>query len=239
VTGVALVTGGGGRLGAALALALARDGFAVAIHFRSSADAATRASQSIREAGGVAETFDADLATERGAVSLAQRVADRFGTLDVLINNAGAFRDRPGLELSEAEWFEGLDSTVTQTFFTTRACLPLLRRGARKRIVNVGESSADRPGARDAAWSYHVGKTGVWILTRSLALAEARNGIAVNMVSPGLMEGSAGAQSAARVPGGRLGTADDVYAAVRFLVLEAPAYLTGSNLVLSGGWNLR
>jgi 3-oxoacyl-[acyl-carrier protein] reductase len=89
------------------------------------------------------------------------------------------------------------------------------------------------------AWSYHIGKLGVWMLTRSFAVAEAANGVAFNMVSPGLLENSIDRPDPAQVPMGRLGTFQDICQAVRFLALDAPQYLTGSNLVVSGGWNLR
>jgi 3-oxoacyl-[acyl-carrier protein] reductase len=170
---------------------------------------------------------------------MADSVNARFGRLDLLVNNVGVYHERHGLELSEAEWFEGLNSTVTQTYFTTRAVLPLLRQDGLKRVVNIGDSSCDRTGARDLAWSYHVGKTGVWMLTRSFAAAEAEHGIAVNMVSPGFLENSLGEIAPAEIPAGRVGTFHDIYQAVHFLAKEAPAYLTGSNLVVSGGWNLR
>jgi 3-oxoacyl-[acyl-carrier protein] reductase len=189
--------------------------------------------------GGVAELFQADLAYETEAVELAESLNARFGRLDLLVNNVGVYHERHGLELSEAEWFEGLNSTVTQTYFTTRAVLPLLRRDGLKRVVNIGDSSCDRTGARDLAWSYHIGKTGVWMLTRSFAAAEAENGIAVNMVSPGFLENSLGDTGPADIPAGRVGTFHDIYQAVHFLALDAPAYLSGSNLVVSGGWNLR
>ncbi len=236
---VALVTGSGAGLGASLAQALARDGFSVALHYRSNKKGALQNRDAIAESGSEAEAFQADLAGEPGAKALAEAVRARFGRLDLLVNSAGLYQERHGLELSEAEWFEGLNSTVTQTFFTTRALLPLLRQGRLKRVVNIGDSSCDRPGARDLAWSYHIGKTGVWMLTRSLAAALAAHGIAVNMVSPGYLENSLGQPNPAEIPAGRLGTFLDIYQAVRFLALEAPDYLTGSNLVLSGGWNLR
>jgi 3-oxoacyl-[acyl-carrier protein] reductase len=239
VTAVALVTGAGRGLGAGLAARLAQDGFAVAVHYHASRDGAERVCRSIREQGGTAECFAADLAREPEALNLAAWVAERFGGLDLLVNNAGAYRERHGLDLTEAEWREGLDSTVTQVFFTTRACLPLLRRGGLKRVVNIGDSSCDRPGARDLAWSYHIGKTGVWILTRSFAVSEAPHGLAVNLVSPGYLDNSVGDPDPSEVPAGRLGSFDDIYAAVRFLALEAPAYISGSHLVASGGWNLR
>jgi len=236
---VALVTGAGTGLGRALALALARDGFDIALHYRSSETEALQTLEDIFARGRAAELFQADLAHEADALDLAESIRARFGRLDLLVNNAGVYHERPGLDLSEAEWFEGLNATVTQTYFTTRALLPLLRESELKCVVNIGDSSCDRPGARTLAWSYHIGKTGVWMLTRSFAAAEAVHGIAVNMVSPGFLEASVGELDPADIPAGRVGTYHDIYQAVRFLALDAPDYLTGSNLVVSGGWNLR
>jgi 3-oxoacyl-[acyl-carrier protein] reductase len=234
----ALVTGAGRGLGAAIAVALARDGFDLAVHYFQSGDGAEQTCRAIRELGRQAEAFEADLTQDAAARGLARDAGARFGGIDLLVNSAGVYEEVRGIDLTEAQWFTGLNSTVTQTFFVTRACLPMLR-AARGRIVNIGDSSADRPSARDLAWSYHVGKTGVWMLTRSLGAEEASNGVPVNMVSPGLLANSVGNIAFERVPAGRLGTFEDVYAAVRFLALEAPAYLTGSNLLVSGGWNLR
>ena len=236
---VALVTGAGAGLGAALAESLARDGFDVAVHYRTSAGGAARTCDAIKALGRDAFSFAADLAREAEARALARAVEERFGRLDVLVNNAGSYSDRSGIELTEDEWRAGLDSTVTQTFFVTRACLPLLRAGTLRRVVNVGDAGADRIGARDRAWSYHIGKAGVWMLTRSFAATEAHAGVAVNMVSPGVLARGAGGIDPQRVPAGRLGTPADVYAAVRFYAMEAPPYVTGSNLVVAGGWNLR
>lgn len=236
---VALVTGASSGLGAALAVALARDGFDIAVHYRANQAGALQSMETIFTHGSKGEVFQADLRRESEALELAESVKNRFGQVDLLINNVGVYCERHGLELSEAEWFEGLDSTVTQTFFTTRAMLPLLRAGGLKRVVNIGDSSCDRPGARDLAWSYHIGKTGVWMLTRSFAAAEASNGVAVNMISPGFLMNSVGLPDPAHIPAKRLGSFDDIYQAVRFLALDSPSYLTGSNLVVSGGWNLR
>ncbi len=236
---IALVTGSGTGLGASLAVELARGGFDLALHYRNSEAGALRIRANIRASGSVAEIFRADLSRQAQAQALAKAVQSRFGRVDLLVNNAGVYRERHGLELSETEWFEGLDSTVTQTFFTTQAVLPLLREGKLKRVVNIGDSSCDRASARDLALSYHIGKTGVWMLTRSLAASQAVHGIAVNMVSPGYLENSLGLPHPSAIPAGRIGTFADIYQAIRFLALEAPSYLTGSNLVVSGGWNLR
>lgn len=239
MTAVALVTGAGRGLGAALARRLAADGYALALHYHRSVTGAERVAADIRGQGGEAEVYAGDLSREADCQRIASAIAQRFGRLDLLLNNAGVYREKPGPELTAAEWFEGLDTTVTQVFFMTRASLPLLRAGGRKRIINIGDSSCDRPGARDLAWSYHIGKTGVYMLTRSFAATEARHGIAVNLVSPGYLVNSVGLPDPSEIPAGRLGEFDDVYGAVRFLACEAPDYLTGSHLVVSGGWNLR
>jgi 3-oxoacyl-[acyl-carrier protein] reductase len=239
MSGTALVTGASGGLGAALANFLARDGFSLALHYHTNEAGAQQTAKAVAASGVEAAIFQADLAKDAEALAMAAAVETRFGTIDVLVNNAGTYTDRPGLDLTEDEWHRGFDSTAGAAFFATRALLPLLRAGTGKRIINIGDSSADRPGARDLAWGYHIGKTGVWILTRSFAAVEAKNGIACNMVSPGLLANSIGDLSAERVPAGRLGTFDDIYTAVRFLALEAPTYISGSNLIVSGGWNLR
>jgi 3-oxoacyl-[acyl-carrier protein] reductase len=235
----ALVTGAGAGLGRAIAISLARDSFDVAVYCHTNLEGAQETASTIHAIGRKAFVFQADLSQDSQAQELAEKVTTHFGSLDLLVNNAGSYTERHGLELSEQEWFDGLNSTVTQTFFTTRSLLPILRAGALKRIINIGDSSCDRPGARDLAWSYHVGKTGVWMLTRSLAASEAQYGIQVNMVSPGFLENSQGSLPPLEIPAGRHGSFEDVYSAIRFLALNAPAYLTGSNLVVSGGWNLR
>jgi NAD(P)-dependent dehydrogenase (short-subunit alcohol dehydrogenase family) len=236
---VAVVTGGGTGLGAGLVRLLARDGFDVVVHYHRNEAGARESVRAVEAMGMQACLAAGDLSIEGAAKALAGTVEEVFGRADLLVNNAGVYREIHGLDLTEGQWLEGLQSTVTQTFFTTRALLPLLRSSMLRRVVNVGDSSCDRPGARDLAWSYHIGKTGVWMLTRSFAASEAPHGVAVNMVSPGFLENSVGGLDPAEVPAGRLGTFADVHAAVRFLALEAPCYLTGSHLMVGGGWNLR
>jgi len=236
---VALVTGAGRGLGAALAARLAARGYALALHaFKSQAGAQALRDQ-LRRAGAEAECFAGDLAREAEAQVLVREVTERFGRIDVLINNAGVYHEKKLQELSEGEWFEGLNSTASAVFFTTRAALPELRKSGRGRVINIGDSSCERPGARDLAVSYHIGKTGVYMLSRSFAQEEAGHGVTVNLVSPGYLEGSVGLPEAAKVPAGRWGTYEDVWNAVEFLLKPESGYLTGSNLVLSGGWNLR
>lgn len=235
----ALVTGASGGLGAALASHLAKAGYAVALHYRSRPEPAEALADQFAKEGVPARAFGADLGKEAEAKELIEAVLGWAGRLDVLINNAGVYHETPLMELSEAQWHVGLTSTATAAFFTTRAALTSLREAPHGRIVMIGDSSADRPTARDLAMSYHIGKTGVLMLARSFAQQEAPHGVTVNVVSPGYLENSIDLATAEQVPAGRYGNPDDIWNAVQFLLQPASDYLTGSNLVVGGGWNLR
>jgi NAD(P)-dependent dehydrogenase (short-subunit alcohol dehydrogenase family) len=236
---IALVTGAGRGLGSDLAQKLAQNGCAVAVHYHRSHQGAEQLVKEITLAGGRAVAMKGDLSSWEDAHRLLERVQLDFGQLDVLINNSGVYHDKPFNMLSEAEWHEGLNTTVTAAFFVTKAALPLLRQSDAGRIINIGDSSCDRPGKRDLALSYHVGKTGVYMLTRSFAAAEASHGITVNMVSPGYLENSVGLVDVSEIPAGRLGSFEDIANVVDFLLKKESNYITGTNIVVSGGWNLR
>lgn len=235
----AMVTGAGRGLGSSLALHLGKLGYSVVVHYNQSRSGAEGIVDRIREAGGQASAFKADLSSMEQAQWLMNRIEVAFGRLDVLVNNVGVYQEKGLLELSEAEWFAGLNSTVTAAYFSTRAALPFLRKSGHGRIINIGDSSCDRPGTRDMAMSYHIGKTGVYMLTRSFAASEAVHGITVNMISPGYLENSVGKPDVGDMPAGRFGTFEDIQHALDFILKEENSYLSGSNLVLSGGWNLR
>jgi len=234
---VALVTGGGSGLGAGICRHLARAGWDLAIHCHASTAGAETVCRDVTAAGRDAVVIQADLSREAGALQLREAFGARFGHLDLLVNNAGVYHEAPFLELTEDQWFTELNSTATAVYFTTRTFLPLLRE-SRGRVVNLGDGACDRPGARTMAPAYHIGKTGVYLLTRSFAKSEAPHGVAVNLLSPGLLETSVGLESPAMVPAGRFGTFEDIFAALDFLVSVDTPYLTGSHLIVGGGWNL-
>lgn len=236
---VILITGAGRGLGAGLARLLAADGHALALHCCRSLESTQALADELRQAGAAAEVFPADLTDELQVWTMIHAIADTFGRLDAVINNAGTYSTDDLETTGIHTWRQGLDSTATATFFTTRAALALLRHSDHGRVINIGDSSCDRPTARDLAPAYHIGKTGVLILTRSFAAAEARYGITVNMISPGYLDNSVELPHPGVIPAGRHGTFEDIYQAVRFLLEPASSYLTGSNLVVSGGWNLR
>ncbi len=233
-----LITGSAKRLGAALAIGLAKEGHRIAIHFRASRKEAGQVLDTIRGAGGEAEMFASPLASLVDGERLVGEIVARFGGLDTLINNAGSFPRKRFEELTDADWHEGIDSSAGAAFFATRTALPHLRASGRGRIVNIGDSMADRFGHADPGMSYYVGKAGVWLMTRTLAANEARHKVTVNMVSPGVLEKSLCETPAADMPLGRYGTPEDILRPICFLLEDTSEAITGTNIVASGGWNL-
>lgn len=232
----ALVTGAGrpGSLGAALCRRLADDGWAVAVHYRSSRDDAETLARSLPRAIAVG----GDLADEDGARRVVDACSAEFGRLDALIHSTGTYHAEPLATLTAAHWREGLDSTATAAFFTSRAAWPHLKSAGHGRIIHLGDAGCDTLRPRDLALSYHIGKAGVLILAKSLARLTAPDGITVNVVSPGYLENSIDLDTAPPIPAGRPGTFDDVWNAIRFLLDPASGYITGSHLKASGGWSL-
>lgn len=236
---VAIVTGAGRGLGLYLAKHLARQGCAVAFHYRTSQEGAEEGVKCVNDTGGKALALGASVETEAGAHALVERTVQEWGRLDVVIHSGGHYEEKPYLEMNEASWRMGLASTIDAAFFMAKASLPELRKSGRGRVVMIGDSSCERPGARDLALSYHVGKTGVLMLTRSLACSEAQYGITCNCVSPGYLEMSVGLPDVQTMPSGRFGTHEDIWRAVKWLLGPESEYVNGAHLVVSGGWNLR
>ena len=234
---IILITGSARRLGAALARGLAQDGHRIAIHYRTSRAEAEAVQRAIAEAGGESAILASPLASLADGEQLVREVTGRFGGLDALINNAGTFNSKSFDELTQAEWDAGWASTAGAAFYATRAALPYLRACGRGRIVNIGDALSDRPGFAEPAMSYYIGKTGVWMMTQTLANTEARHRLTANMVSPGVLEDTIDATPPEEMPSGRLGTHDEILRAVRFLLTNEAAAITATNLHVGDGWN--
>lgn len=237
VAPVVLITGASRGLGAFLATEMSRDGYAVVVHYRRGRAQALRLVRAIREEGGVAEAWAADLTDPSQVEALFRNTRNQWGRLDVLINNAGTYQPVPLLRSRAEDWSEGLHSTATATFLAMRAALPLFSKSG-GRILNLGDSACEKLTARKMAPGYHVGKVGVLLLTRSFAAQLIRQKITVNCISPGYLENSIDLPPARSLPGGRPVRFAEILAAVRYLCSPEADQVTGTNLVISGGWNL-
>ncbi len=240
-----LVTGAGRRVGQAIAIGLAQAGCDVGVHFHGSGDGAAETARGIRAAGRHAELLPADLQDAAAARGLADRAAGALGRLDILINSAAIMIRQPVAEITPESWDQTLNLNLRATFFVSQGAVPHLRRAPPPRgggkIVNLADVAAFEPWP--AYLPHCVSKAGVVMLTKALARALAPD-ISVNAVAPGAVllpddwDAATRAHFAETTPLKRLGTAQDVVSAVRFL-LEGTDYVTGTVLVVDGGRLIR
>ncbi len=229
---IALVTGGAHRVGRALALALARAGCDVAVHYHSSADAAARTVHEIQALGRRAVALHADLACADAAAPLVEQCVAALGGLDILVNSAALFERAPVAAIDAAAWDRVQAVNLRAPFLLSRAAAPhLARRGGT--IVNITDLSAFQPWP---SYAHHaVSKAGLAHLTRVLARALAP-AVRVNAIAPGTVlppAGDAEAESADRRVLATAGTPADVERALLYLV-QSP-FVTGEVLVVDGG----
>ncbi|MEM1022633.1 MAG: SDR family oxidoreductase [Myxococcota bacterium] len=221
----ALVTAGSSDLGAALVEALLADGHQVWAQYRSGRGALPANAEGLRP-------VQADLGDEAGRERLVAALGE--GPLDVLIHNLGIYPETYIEDIDLQTFRQIFELSCTATFDLTQRLLPTLR-SSRGRVVCIGDSGADRIEARAQATPYHIAKLGLHVLTRTWAQRESE--VCFNMVSPGFLENSVGEPGEA-IPKGRKGSFEDIVGAVRYLLSPEAAYVSGANLVVSGGWNL-
>ena len=240
---VALVTGAARNIGRAIALALADAGAAVVVNTRSSREEAEAVAHEIATRGGQSMVHLADVSDEKGFEGMVRQATDRFGGLDILVNNA-AVRDVTSIDEIDLAAFRRITSIILDgAFIGVKACLPWLRRSGAASIVNIGGMS----GHTGAAGRPHVvaAKLGLVGLTRALAHDLAPDAITVNCVVPGLIATKRGASSGLKVAHlhdpllQRRGTSEDVAAAVRYLCGPHARSITGQELHVNAGAYLR
>jgi NAD(P)-dependent dehydrogenase (short-subunit alcohol dehydrogenase family) len=233
----ALVTGSARGIGRRLLLSLAASGHDVAVHYRSSREAAEAVADEARALGVEAAVVRADVTDEAEARALVDAAAERFGGLDVVVNNVGNYHKGPLDELTSDAWREMLDSNLTSTFYVCQRAAPILRASPAGRIVNVGYAGSDALVAKPGIVAYQIAKTGVLLYSRALATREARHGTTVNVIAPGVIENSV-TMPIEEIPMGRPGTLDEMASALAYLVSDEARYVTGAYLPVAGGWNL-
>jgi 2-hydroxycyclohexanecarboxyl-CoA dehydrogenase len=241
---VALVTGAGQGMGRGIALRLAADGYRVAIVDLSAADARDTADL-IRDAGGQAVGIQGDVTSRSSVTDAVESVASQLGTVDVLVNCAGWDALMPFLDTDEALWERLLDINLKGPMRLAHAVLPGMVEKKWGRVINIG-SDAGRVGSMQES-VYSGAKGGLIAFTKTLAREFARHSITANTVcpgptdTPGFREATSGAAEgviasmAKGVPMRRLGTPDDVAAAVSFFARDDANYITGQTLSVSGG----
>jgi len=228
---VVLVTGAARRIGRAIALELGRAGARVAVHYRGSTE---EAQQTAAECGGRA--FQADLTSVREIERLFAAVADTYGQLDALVNNAAVYERTPILETTEEQWDRILTTNLKAYYFCTQQAARLMMPRGAGRILNISSLGGIRPWAEYGP--YNASKAGVIHLSKSLA-KELAPAIQVNSIAPGVIEfGDAVPKEVQRqisaTPAGRAGTGQDIAEAALYF-LTCSRYVTGQVLAVDGG----
>ena len=237
---VALVTGGGVRVGRAIAWALASSGYRMVVNYHTSATATQTLVDQIREGGGDCISVQADVADRPQADRLLDATLEKYGGIDVLVNNAAIFDERPFLEVDDDLWQRTLAVNLTGSFNVAQATARVMERGRRGHIINICGTAGISPIGDYAP--YCVAKAGVDMLTRCMAEALAPH-IQVNGIAPGTVlfpEGTTQEEQRRvieRIPGGVIGRPEDIAEAVCFLA-GAPTYMTGTIIVVDGGAGL-
>jgi 3-oxoacyl-[acyl-carrier protein] reductase len=233
----ALVTGASKGIGAAIARALAADGWQVAVNYRSDEEGANATVKAIEEGGGTAVALHADVAN--GAPDeLFKQAEQELGPVLALVNNAGVTADGLAIQLDDEAWDRVIGTNLTAAFRLTRRAIRPMIKARYGRIVNV--ASVVGPRANAGQSNYAAAKAGLIGMTKTVAAEVARRGVTVNAVAPGFISTDMTAELATdeivkAIPARRQGTPEEVAAAVRFLASDDAGYVTGTTLYVDGG----
>ena len=240
---VALITGASRGLGKAMALALAGEGASIALVARDRA-ALEKTAEEVWRTGSGAQVFQADVTSEEQVLRVEKDVAEAFGRVQILVNNAGINIRKHLTEFTLEEWRRVLDASLTSTFLMCRAFVPHMKGTGYGRIINLASIMAhvSIPGRT----AYSASKSAILGLTRALSLELAPEGITVNAISPGpfatemntaLIENpELNAQFVSKIPLGRWGRVEEVGPLAVYLCSPDAGFVTGTDVLIDGGW---
>ena len=234
----ALVTGASKGIGAAIAIALAQDGWNVGVNYRSDREGAERTVAAVEEAGGRALAVEGDITDANGVADhLFEQLEAELGPVLALVNNAGVRADGLAIQLEDDDWARVIETNLTAAFRMTRRAMRPMIKARYGRIINVASIVGPRANAGQS--NYAAAKAGLIGMTKTVAHEVARRGVTVNAVAPGFIETDMTSDLPDAVfdaiPAKRAGKPEEVAAAVRFLASDDAAYVTGTTLFVDGG----
>ncbi|TMD66614.1 MAG: 3-oxoacyl-ACP reductase FabG [Chloroflexi bacterium] len=242
---VVIVTGGARGIGRAIAEELGREGARVVVNYAKSKEAAEELATQLQQKGSPeAVAIQADVSDAAQAAKLVEETIQRFGRIDVLVNNAGINVDRSMKNLSPEDWDKVIKNDLSSYFYMAKAALPQFLQQKSGKIINISSVIGQMGNFGQA--NYAAAKAGIVGFTKTAALEMARSNVTVNAICPGFiatemfesMPDKAKEAVVARIPLGRVGTAQEVARAVRYLIVDGD-YITGASLNINGGLYLQ
>ncbi len=237
---VAVITGGNKGIGRAIAEQLAREHYAIVVNYHSDEASAQETLAALQANSPRSIVVQADVSTPDGASALIEQSQAQFEKIDVLINNAGPFLVKSLFDTSIDEWEYILRTNLSSAFYCCKFALSLMRARKSGHIINLGSLNAETARGAPTTTAYNIAKTGLVVLSKSLARSEGRNGIRCNIVNPGFIETYATSDADKRelpslVPLGQLGKPQDIAQTVSFLLSDQARYITGAVINVHGG----
>jgi 3-oxoacyl-[acyl-carrier protein] reductase len=236
-----LITGASRGIGRAIALYFAKNGAKVAVNYSGSEAKANEVVEEIKANGGTAFSIKADISSSEDVTNMVKSVIDEFGSLDVLVNNAGITRDNLLMRMKEEDWDAVINTNLKGVFLTTKAVTRQMMKQRNGRIINIASIVGVSGNAGQA--NYVAAKAGVIGLTKTTAKELSSRGITVNAIAPGFIETDMTGKleegikedMLRNIPLARFGQPDDIAAAAAFLASDSSSYITGQTLHVDGG----
>jgi len=232
---IILITGGAKGLGRHLSINLAKQGAVVATHYNTSQKEAGTLLRSLKKYSPSSDIFQADLRSPGQTEQMFLSVLDRYGRIDVLINNVGNFIYKPFEKVSFEDFRDVTETNLYATFLCSKIAAKKMKKQKNGDIINFGCAGADRMIIRELTTPYYIAKSGVIQLTKIFASAYARYGVRINAISPGILKTSVAKLS--NLPTGQYSSFDDILNALLFLLSPQSSYINGANIEVAGGWN--
>lgn len=234
-----LITGGSKRLGATLAVFLAQKGYDIVIHYHRDKSEADNVVNQCKAFGVQAEAIQGDFSSIETLTDFSKRYLKEFPETVHLINNVGPYLIQSALKTTVEEWTSLFQSNFLTPLFLIQQLVPSITR-QKGRIINIGVSGINHLSGSTYASAYKMIKTSLFLLTESLALELASQGVCINMVSPGQLDISVDLpKDTTKLPMGRPGTSQEVANVVEFLLNPMTTYVTGQNIEVAGGLGLK